>query len=602
MPTVLHRLDTWASSAPEATAQRFKRGEEWQAISVREFRDRVYHLALFLESRGIHAGGGGVILSSNCPEWVHFDLATLLVGARSAGIYPNSTAREIRYILNHTEATVLAVQNRDYFGRITDEGGASALPGRIRLVLVFADETSVIPGAVAYSDALAEGKRLAESGRVPPMPEYLDRIDPHAARIMIYTSGTTGPPKGALLSHDNLVFASDVVSDSWRLPFGRGELFSFLPLCHVAEKVQNVGIGISRRYAVNFCSKFENVSSELKEVQPTLLLCVPRLWEKMMEGVLKEVDRSTGLKQRLALWALGVGARAAEARYSGGRPSWLTRAQLQIAEGLVLSKLRRALGLGRAEVLASGAAALPAHVSRWFRALRLEILEDFGQTETTGILCLTEPGTDSAGTVGKPIAGLEFRLAADGEILTRGRHVFAGYFKDDAATAAVRTADGWLHTGDLGEVDPRGLVRIRGRKKDILKTSGGKMVAPHPIEECLKESPLIGQACMVGDGRKYLSVLITLSESVLAELKAASPRSLEGGVVRHPETLSQVKNAVEYLNRSLAQYEQIKRFVVIAREFSVAEGEITPTLKMKRSVIETRYKEVIDSMYPGPEA
>ena len=597
MPTILHRLNAWAAAAPEAPAQRFQSGGRWHSISAREFRDRVYHLGLFLESRGLGPEGCGVILSYNCPEWVQLDLATLLVGARSAGIYPNSTPRDIRYILNHTEASVLAVQNREYYAKIADGNPGPALPDHIRLLLVFDGDTSIAPGAVAFSDAVAEGRRRAESGRAPPLADYLGRVEPHAGVIMIYTSGTTGTPKGALLSHDNLVFASDAIAERWRLPPGPGDLFSFLPLCHIAEKVQNVGVGISRRYAVNFCSRFENLSLELKQVQPTLLLCVPRLWEKMKEGVLRAVSRSRGIKGRLARWALEVGARVAEARYSGQRPTRFDRIRLGVADRLVLSRMRRELGLARAELLASGAAALPANVSRWFRALGLEILEDFGQTETTGILCMTDPGTDSAGTVGRPISGVEFLIAEDGEILTRGRHVFRGYFKDPDATALALTPDGWLHTGDLGAWDSRGLVKILGRKKEILKTSGGKMVAPHPIEERLKESPLIGQACMVGDGRKFLSVLISPSEGVLAELRAGSPGSLEREVVSHPETLAEIRMAVDQLNRSLAQYEQIKRFVVISREFSIAEGEMTPTLKMKRSVIEARFRGLIDSMY-----
>jgi len=598
MATVLHRLAAWAKETPNATAQRYKSGGQWKAISAQEFSDRVYHLALFLESKGIDASKCGAILSYNCPEWVHFDLAVLLTGAKSAGLYPNSTTKDIHYILNHTEAAVLGVQNKEYFKKITGENGDQTLPERIKLIIVFDGETSFAPSAVSYASAIEEGGRLARSGKAKPLQAYLDRLKPRDGAFMIYTSGTTGNPKGALLSHDNLVFASDVVSDYWKLPFGRGSMFSFLPLCHIAEKLQNVGVGISRRYLVNFCSKFENVSTELPEAQPTLLLCVPRLWEKMMEGVINKVSRGKGAKKKLAIWALGVGERVGAAKFAGRRPSPLDALQLPLAEKLVLSKVKHALGLAKAELLASGAAALPAHVSRWFWSLGLEILEDFGQTESAGIICMTAPGVDMTGTVGKPIPGLEFKIAEDGEILTRGRHVFVGYFKDDVATAAT-LHDGWLATGDLGEVDSRGFVKIRGRKKEILKTSGGKMIAPLPIEERLKESPLIGQVCMVGDGRKFLSALITLSEAALADLKERNPQATDNGVLRDPATLAEVKKYIDTLNRSLAQFEQIKRFTVISRDFSIADGEMTPTLKMKRNVIESRFKDVIDSMYSG---
>ncbi|MGZ3697552.1 MAG: AMP-binding protein, partial [Bdellovibrionota bacterium] len=263
---------------------------------------------------------------------------------------------------------------------------------------------------------------------------------------------------------------------------------------------------------------------------------------------------------------------------------------------LVLSKIRHALGLGHADTLASGAAALAPHISKWFRCIGLEILEDFGQTETTGVICMTQRGVESAGTVGKPVPGMEVKLAEDGEMLTRGRHVFKGYYKDDANTALAIEMDGWLHTGDLAELDSRGLYRIKGRKKEILKTSGGKMVAPLPIEEELKAASIISQVCMVGDGRKYLAALITLSEGALGELKN-KPGALSGATVQDSETLKQVQSHVDALNQKLSSYEQIKKFAIIPREFSIEDGEMTPTLKMKRNVIETRFRDLIDQMY-----
>jgi long-chain acyl-CoA synthetase len=375
-----------------------------------------------------------------------------------------------------------------------------------------------------------------------------------------------------------------------------GNLFSFLPLCHVAETLQNIGVGISRRYLVNFCTKFDNVSKELPEVQPSLLLCVPRLWEKMMEGVEGKVAKSEGAKKKLAQWAFKVGARVAAARYAGKFPAISDLVQYQIADKLVLDKVRHAMGLGKAETLASGAAALAPHVTKWFRSLGLEILEDFGQTETTGVICMTEPGVESAGTVGKPVTGIEVKIAEDGEILTRGRNVFIGYFKDDAATKATFTSDGWLATGDLAEMTEAGLIKIRGRKKEVMKTSGGKMIAPLPIEEKLKAAPIIGQVCLVGDGRKYVSALITLSEAALADAKAAGVK-LGGETVEDKKILETVRNHVDALNSELASFEQVKKFTVISREFSIADGEMTPTLKMKRNVIEQRFKGLIDSMY-----
>jgi long-chain acyl-CoA synthetase len=591
MPTVLHRLARWAETDPQAPAQRFKKNGQWQTITAKEYMDRVYSLALFLESRGLTSNDVGCIFSPNNPQWVHVDLATLLVGAKSAGIYPNSIDKDIHYVLNHTETKVLSIANKEFYEKV------GALPERITTLLVLDDDTSFHKGAIGYDTAVSEGRKLAQAGGSRKLSEFLARLDPKEGAFMIYTSGTTGNPKGALLSHDNLTFTSDIAAKYWKLPYARGSLFSFLPLCHVAEKLQSIGVGISQRYTVNYATKFEAVSQELPEIQPLLLLCVPRLWEKMMEGVMTKVKGSKGVKKELALWALGVGARVADAKYSGKTPNPIDLAQLAIANQLVLKKIRHALGIGQSETLASGAAALPSHVSKWFRSLDAEILEDYGQTESTGVVCMTERGVESAGTVGRPVPGLDFKIAEDGEILTRGRHVFVGYFKNPQATADT-FKDGWLCTGDLGELTDKGLVKIRGRKKEILKTSGGKMVAPLPIEEKFKGlAPIVSQICMVGDNRKFLSAVITLSEPKMKELQAKNPAALSAKVVNDPATNEEVKKYIDELNKTLSGYEQIKKFSIIAREFSIADGEMTPTLKMKRNIIEKNFADVIESMY-----
>ena len=359
-----------------------------------------------------------------------------------------------------------------------------------------------------------------------------------------------------------------------------------------------MGAGISRRYQVYYCTKFDYVSVELPEVQPTLMLCVPRLWEKMMEGVNNKLKKAPMTKRRMARWALETGRRVTEAKIAGKSVGPIDLLQFKLADRIVLSKIKKAMGLGEARVLASGAAALPPHVSRWFRRLGCEILDCLGQTETTGMICLTEPGVESAGTVGKPLPDTEMKIAEDGEILTRGPHVFKGYYKDDAATAQALEG-GWLHSGDLGEVNERGLLVVRGRKKEVMKTSGGKMIAPLPIEELIKASPLISQVCIVGDGRKYPSALITLSELAMAELKQTNPNALENRLVNEPNLNSKIKAQIVAINKTLAGYEQIKRFSILSKEFSVEAGEMTPTQKMKRTVIEKRYQDIIDSMYSG---
>jgi len=592
--TLLHRLASWAQEAPVSVAQRHKKDGAWRDITASELRDRVYQLALFLQARGFTSADVSAIFAPNSPEWVQVELAATLLGGKSAGLYPNSNPKDIRYILEHTRAKVLTVKNEEFFKKVISAEGH--LPDGVELVLVMEGEGAIHPLAVGLSAAFVEGQRLAKAKGHKGFEALLNALDPLAPSFLIYTSGTTGAPKGAMLSQDNLCFTADRVIDFWEMP-ETGSLFSFLPLCHVAEKFQNLGVGISRRYMVSFATQFEKVAEELTEVQPTLLLSVPRLWEKMMEGVLAKVAHAPLPRRKLAEWALHAGARLAEKKYGGRLPSPRDLAEYAAANRLVLSKIRHALGLARADALASGAAALPSQVARWFRSVGLEIREDFGQTETTGVICMTQKGVESAGTVGRPVTGLEVKLAEDGEILTRGRHVFLGYFKDPKATEAA-FKDGWLCTGDLGEIDSRGLMRIRGRKKEILKTSGGKMVAPLPIEERIKGgAPAISQICMVGDGRKFLSALVTLTETALAEIRARDAALLEGLTVEDGETVQRIREAIDAVNADLASYEQVKRFAVLPRDFSVVEDEMTLTLKMKRAVIEKHYSNVIDRLY-----
>ncbi|MBY0472041.1 long-chain fatty acid--CoA ligase [bacterium] len=597
MSSILHRLAKWASAQPNDPAQIYKHDGKWVTITAKEYCDRVYHLAVFLDSHGIGKGTAGAILSYNCPQWLHMELALMLSGSLSAGIYPNSTSHDIQYVLNHAGASILAVQNREYYEKVVGPKKEFSLPSFVKLILVFDDDKGCAPNAVAYSDAIREGAKLVQAGKAKSLQQYLDQVDMHGGAFLIYTSGTTGNPKGALLSHDNLTYTSDIVIRYWKLPPSPGTIFSFLPISHIAEKLQSIGVGITQRYTIYYCTKFENVAKEVVEVQPTLLLCVPRVWEKMMEGVLSKIKTGKGLKKAMANWALDTGDRVANAKFGKKFPNPLDLIQYKVAEPIIINKVKEALGLKNAMVLASGAAMLPAHVSRWFRRLGLEILEDYGQTETTGVVCMTQPGVESAGTVGRPLPGIEFKLAEDGEILSKGRHIFVGYYKDQKATDAT-LIDGWVHTGDLGETTDTGLIRIRGRKKEILKTSGGKMIAPLPIEEKLKAKGMISQACMVGDNRKYLSILLTLDEATTAEMQKKSGAITGDGLqICDAEVVKTVQSYIDSVNSELASYEQIKRFVILAKEFSIAGGEMTPTLKMKRNVVEKNYNALIESMY-----
>ncbi len=586
MSTVLHRLVNWSNEAPNQVAQKYRSDGGWKDITAREYCDRVFYLALYLEKRGFKKGDVSVIFSYNCPEWVHMDLAPLMLGGISCGLYPNSNHKDIDYILKNTEAKILSVQNAAYYKKIVGEKGQYSFPDSVEIVFSFDGDTSFHPKAVGLQAAIAEGKKIAGSRTVE---EFTNNINKSDGAFLIYTSGTTGNPKGALLSHDNLSFCSDLAINQFRLT-SPGSMFSFLPLCHIAEKMQNVGVGICGRFTIYFCTGIDFVGKELPSVQPTVLLCVPRLWEKMMEGVEHKLEQAPPTKKKLAKWAFGLGQKVAEAKFGGTTLGLSDVVMHKVAEKLVIGKIRQALGLAQIQAAASGAAALSEHLEKWFRSIGIYILNTYGQTESTGIITMAAPGEDCAGTIGKPAPDTEFRIAEDGEILTKGRHVFIGYFKNEQATRET-VINGWLHTGDLGEIDSRGRVRIKGRKKEIMKSSGGKMVAPVPIEERVKESPLVSQVCMVGDGKKYFSALVTLSAT-------AMPSNVNGNnVINDPTLQAEVKKVFDRVNGELASFEQIKKFAILAREFSVDAGEMTPTLKMKRNVIEQNYKDVIEGFY-----
>ncbi len=589
MSTILHRLEGWSREAPTDIAQRVKSDGLWKEISAQDYCNRVFYLALYLESKGFKRGDTSVIFSYNSPEWVHTDLAVLLVSGISCGLYPNSNFKDIEYILTNTNAKVLAVQNASYYKKLKSDKGQSAIPSSVQVLLSFDRDTSFSPQAVFIGEAIEEGRALAkQTGKT--IQTYLQSINKMDGAFLIYTSGTTGNPKGALLSHDNLVFCSDIAMNRLKLE-PSGTMFSFLPLCHIAEKMQNIGVGISGRFTINFCSSIDALAKELPDVQPTVLLCVPRLWEKMQEGVQYKLEQAPPLKKKLAEWAFSVGKKVGEAKYTGTPLGLSDLLMHQAAERLVLGKVKKALGLAGVKVAASGAAALGEQLEKWFRSLGIHIQNTYGQTESTGIITMAEPGVDCAGTIGKPAPNTEFKIAQDGEILSKGRHVFLGYYKNETATRET-LVDGWLHTGDLGEIDSQGRVRIKGRKKEIMKSSGGKMVAPLPIEERVKESPVISQVCMVGDGRKYFAALVTLSTSVkLSESQMATK------LVDDPRIQAEVKKVFDQVNSDLASYEQIKKFAILSKEFSVDAGEMTPTLKMKRNVIETNYKDVIEGLY-----
>jgi long-chain acyl-CoA synthetase len=542
-----------------ATPAYLEEGEDgWEPISWHEADERIHALAQGLLARGVRHGDRVAVLSRTRLEWILLDWAVMSIGAVVVGLYPTSSASECRYVLEHSECVLAFAEDEEQTHKLVSvRGGLPAL----REIDPF-DRLELLE---------AEG-RLAR--HLEPEPVAEDDL-----ATLIYTSGTTGPPKGCMLTHRNLVTAATCVVEG--LQRAGDVVLLFLPLAHSYARLAHQAASF-RGATVACVSDVTRVPEALSAVRPTILPAVPRVYEKVHANTLGEIERAGGLRCRIGLWALGVGGRTSRARRAGARVPFLLALQERLAERLVFAKVRERLG-GRLRVGVSGAAPLSTDVMEFFHALGVPVIEGYGLTETASSATVNEPDDFRIGTVGRPVEGAEVRLADDGEILIRSDSVFAGYYKEPEATATALTADGWLCSGDIGEIDAEGFLRITDRKKDLIITAGGKNIAPQNLENALKASRFVSQAIVVGDRRPYVTALLTLDEPEVA----ASGRD--------PRELAQ--ELVDGLNRDRTRVEQIKRFVVLPRDFSQEEGEVTPTLKLRRSVIHEHFAREIEELY-----
>jgi long-chain acyl-CoA synthetase len=422
--------------------------------------------------------------------------------------------------------------------------------------------------------------------------DRLAALEPEGLATLIYTSGTTGPPKGVMLSHRNLVWTAETMMQLVDLRPGDCGL-SYLPLSHIAEQMMTIHGPACTGAAIYFAESIDKVPDNLKEVQPTVFFGVPRIWEKFHAGISAKLAATTGAKKHLIAWVRRVCTEVTGLRNRGREPGLLLEAQYRLADKLVLSKLKPAIGLGRARLCVSGAAPVAREILEFFASLDIIVHEVYGQSEDTGPTSFNARGANRFGTVGRPIPGIEVKIAADEEILVKGPNVFLGYYKEPEATAES-LKDGWLLSGDLGKLDADGYLSITGRKKEIIITAGGKNIAPKNIEAALKNHDLISEAVVIGDRRKFLSVLVTLDDEHAGKLTGNG-----GGAAaaRHPSVLAAVQRAIDDVNQTLAKVEQIKKFTVLPRSLTIEHGELTPTLKVKRKVVNKNFSTEIEAMY-----
>lgn len=581
----LYAARTW----PKPDALRYKDGGVWKDISTQEFLDLVRKAACGLMDLGIQPGDRVALLSENRPEWIITDIAILCTGGVTVPIYPTLLEKDVQYILRDSDARVLLASKPEHLDKATR--GRADLPSLAHLVLY--PPCAGRADAMTWSDLLERGRKRSE---VNPR-EFDERcagVKPEQLATLPYTSGTTGTPKGVMLTHENIM--SNLRATCAEVGVANTEVaLSFLPLSHILERMFEHAL-ISRGCTIAYAESIDTVAANMAEVKPTVMAGVPRFFEKLRMRVLETISQASPIRQKLFHWGVGVGKKVAALEQAGRPVGFWLGVKYGFAKRKIFSKVAAATG-GRLKYFLSGGAPLAKEVAEFFYAVGLPVYEGYGLTETSPVLSLNTPKFHKLGTVGKVIPGVTIKIAEDGEILAKGPNVMQGYYHLPEETAEV-LKDGWFHTGDIGVLDDEGYLRITDRKKDLLKTSGGKYVAPQPIENALKLFPYVSSAMVMGNARKYCSALIVPDFEKLERFAKERnlPTTPRSALCQHPEVRRLFDGAVEELNRGLAQFETIKKYALLESDFEIGD-EMTPTLKVKRKVVEKKYSTVIDSLY-----
>jgi long-chain acyl-CoA synthetase len=583
------------------TALLVKREGAYHPITWREYGEQARKVALGLAALGVSPGEAVAILSGNRPEWAFTDLGTIAAGAVTVPIYATNPPNQVEHILIDGEARVAVVENRHQLDKVLEVRGRC--PRLARVVVIdpssLTESQRVDPTVIDFARLLSLGAEL--DAREPARYDQTwQRVRPSDVASIIYTSGTTGAPKGAMLTHVNLLASATACRSVLKLTEDDLAL-SFLPLAHIYERINQFG-AIVNGFATAYAESLETVGDNLGEVKPTILFGVPRFFEKFQARALARVDAGPALRKKVFHWALGVGREVSRHLQADAPVPAGLRLRHRLAYKLALHRVQDRVG-GRLRFMVSGGAPLARSTAEFFHAAGLLVLEGYGLTETASGTHVNRPERFKFGTVGLPFPGVETRIAEDGEILLRGANVFKGYFKQPEATAAAIDADGWFHTGDIGEIDADGFLRITDRKKDIIVTAGGKNVAPQNIEGLLKGDPLISQVMVYGDRRSFLVALLTVNEEELRRFAAAAGLSgPTADLVRNEAVRERVRRGIDERSGSLARFEQVKAFEILPEDFTQATGELTPTMKLKRKAIAEKYRSTIEALYESASA
>ena len=573
-------------------ALQFKRDGSYRPIASHELEERVRHLALGLQALGVQRGERVAILSETRPEWAVVDFACLTSGLADVPVYPTLPAEQIPYIVNDAGAVAIFTSTPEQAAKVAQ---IRAQLKTVKHVIGFGDSRR--PGEDLTLDELSSrGKALDSADRRAAYKRDALSVTPDDLATLIYTSGTTGEPKGVMLTHDNIY--SNVMASASAIPFEANDVsLSFLPLSHIFARMADHYLMLHTGTSIAYAESMDTIAINLAEVRPTLVLSVPRVFEKLFARVLDNALSGGTLKKNIFFWARGVGERWAREKLAGREPKALLAAQYAIAQKLVFSKLKARVG-GRMRYFVSGGAPLAPEINNFFYAAGLVILEGYGLTETSPVIAVNTPANFRIGTVGKPVPGVEVRIASDGEILTKGPSVMKGYFNKPDATREIIDADGWLHTGDIGVLED-GFLRITDRKKDIIVTAGGKNIAPQPIENKVKTNKYVSQAVMIGDKRKYPVILVVPNWDNLE--KWAKLRNImwtdRRQLLAMPTIRAKMEKEVFEEVAAFASFEKPKKVGLLEHDFSIERGELTPKMSVKRRVVDKSYKSTIDALY-----
>jgi long-chain acyl-CoA synthetase len=558
----------------------------WQPISSNQMYQRVRALAEAFLAWGAKKGDRIALIGENRWEWAVTDFASLAIGAANVPIYPTLTGEQVAALVRDAGCRIAVVSNWLQFDKLNAVRSQTELE---RIVIM--DSAAAPEGAIALNELLA-GADERGGERDPVFDALVSSVEPKDLATLIYTSGTTGEPKGVALTHGNIAANQNLAGANFSFS-STDSCISFLPLSHITARALDYMMYYNGAQ-VAYCSQFDKLPQAMKEIRPTVLVGVPRVYEKIRQAV-EAKSGASPVKKRILAWAVKLGAKYRDTVYDGKKPAALN---WKLAEKLVYSKVMEAFG-GRVRVFVSGGAPLGIDTARWFAAAGIALWEGYGLTETSPVIALNNPVTHRMGSVGKVLPNVEVKLAEDGELLARGPSVFSGYWQKPAANAECFDAEGWFRTGDIGHLDADGFLYITDRKKELLKTSGGKLVAPQPIENKLKNNVLVAQAALVGDKHKFISALISPNFVPLEEWARRHGVEFNSReeLVAHSNVIALYGEIVSQANIGLANFETLKRFRVVADEWTQESGELTPSMKLKRRVITARYAAVIDALY-----